>query len=76
MLLSWVALLLLECLMQLLVALVLCEACVTLATPLEMELAGPQSHLLLLAGVVCLVVVVGDQPMLHPEQLASEDDQC
>ena len=35
-------------------------------------------------GVTCVVVgeysgslvVVGDQPMMHPEQLASEDDQC
>ena len=35
---------------------VLCEACVTLATPVEMELAGPQSHLLLLALVGWLVI--------------------
>ena len=46
------ALLLLERLIEGLEALVLCEACVMLATPVEMELAGPQSHLLLLVGVV------------------------
>ena len=44
------------------------NACVMLATPVELELAGPQSLLPL--------VLVGDQPMMHPEQLASEDDQC
>ena len=46
------ALLLLECSKEGLETLVLCEACVMLATPLKMELAGPQGHLLLLAGVV------------------------
>ena len=45
------ALLLLERSKEGLGALVLCEACVTLATPVEMELAGPQSHHLLLALV-------------------------
>ena len=46
------ALLLLERLKEGLEALVLCEACVALATPMEMELAGPQSLPLLLAQVV------------------------
>ena len=46
------ALLLLERSKEGLETLVLCEARITLATPLETELAGPQSHLLLLAGVV------------------------
>ena len=46
------ALLLLERSEEGLEALVLCEACVMLATPLEIELARPQSHLLLPAGVV------------------------
>ena len=50
-----------------------------LATLVEMELAGPQSHrhLVLVVGenLGCLVVV-GDQLTMHPEQLASEDDQC
>ena len=62
---------------------VLCEACVALATPVEMELAGPQSHpLLALMGLLAVgesleyLVSVGDQPTMHPEQLASEDDQC
>ena len=41
------ALLLLERSREGLETLVLCEACITLATPLEMELAGPQSHPLL-----------------------------
>ena len=81
-----VALLLLERSTEGLEAFVVCEACETLAMPLEMELAGPQSLHLLLARVVYLVVVVGeylgslvavgDQPTMHPEQLASEDDQC
>ena len=75
------ALLLLECLEEGLETLVLCEPCVALATPVEMELAGPQSHhLLALMGLPgesleCLVSM-GDQPTMHPEQLASEDDQC
>ena len=57
-----------DCLQQRLEALDLCEACATQATPVELELAGPQSLLPL--------VLMGDQPMMHPEQLASEDDQC
>ena len=77
------ALLLLERSEEGLEALVLCEAFVVLATPLEMEWVGP--HPLQLARMVWIVVigeywrslvVVGDQPMKHPEQLASEDDQC
>ena len=48
--LSDVALLLLERSTEGLEAFVLCEACEVLATPLEMELAGP--HPLLLAQVV------------------------
>ena len=49
-------------------------------------MARPQCLHLLLAREVQLVVVVGeywgslvavgDQPTMHPEQLASEDDQC
>ena len=39
------ALLLLERSKEGLEAMVLCEACVVLATPVEMELAGPQSYL-------------------------------
>ena len=46
------ALLLLECSKERLEAFVLCEACEMLATPLEMELVGPQSLHLLLARVV------------------------
>ena len=75
------ALLLRECSEEGLETLVLCEACVALATPVEMELAGPQSHpLLALMGLLgesleCLVSM-GDQPTMHPEQWASEDDQC
>ena len=46
------ALLLLERSKEGLEAFVLCEACEMLATPLEMELVGPQSLLLLLARVV------------------------
>ena len=46
------ALLLLECLKEGPKALVLCEACEMLAMPLEMELAAPQSLLVLLAQVV------------------------
>ena len=46
------ALLLLERWKEGLETLVLSEACVMLATPLEMELAGPQSPLVLLAQVV------------------------
>ena len=46
------ALLLLERSKEGLEALSLCEACVMLATPLEMELAGPQNLLILLAQVV------------------------
>ena len=77
------ALLLLERSKEGLEALVLCEAFVVQEMPLEMEWAGP--HPLQLARMVCLVVVgeywgslvlAGDQPMKHPEQLASEDDQC
>ena len=45
------ALLLLERSTEGLDAFVLCEACEMLATPSEMELAGPQSHLILLALV-------------------------
>ena len=77
------ALLLLECSEEGLETLVLCEACVALATPVEMELDGPQSHLFLaLMGLLVVgeslecLVSVGDQPTMHPEQLASEDDQC
>lgn len=55
-----------DCLQQRLEALDLCEACVTQATPVELELAGPQS----------LLPLVGDPPMKHPMQLASVDDQC
>ena len=43
------ALLLLEHSEEGLEALVLCEACVMMAIPLEMELDGPQSHPILLA---------------------------
>ena len=77
------ALLLLECSEEGLEALVLCEAFVVQATPLVMELAGP--HPLQLARMVWLVVVgeywgslvvAGDQPMKHPEQLASDDDNA
>ena len=77
------ALLLLECSEEGLEALVLCEAFVGQATPLEMEQAGP--HPLQLARMLWLVVVgecwgslvlASDQPMKHPEQLASEDNQC
>ena len=77
------ALLLLERSEEGLEALVLCEAFVVHATPLEMEWAGP--HPLQLIRMVWVVVVgecwgslvlAGDQPMKHPEQLASEDDQC
>ena len=46
-----VALLLLERSTEGLEAFVLCEACEMLTTPLEMELAGPQSLHLLLARV-------------------------
>ena len=76
------ALLLLERSEEGLEALVLCEAFVIQATPLEMEWAS--LHPLHLAQMVWLVVgeysgslvVADDQPMKHPEQLASEDDQC
>ena len=75
------ALLLLECSKEGPKALVLCEACVMLATPLERESDGPQSHHLqapewwLEVGEF-LESLKGDQPMNHPEQLALEDDQC
>ena len=49
-------------------ALDLCEACGMQTTPVGLEWAGPQSLLPL--------VLVRDQLMMHPEQLASEDDQC
>ena len=77
------ALLLMERSEEGLEALVLCEAFVVRATPLEMEWAGP--HPLQLVRMVWFVVVgecwgslvtMGDQPTMHPEQLASKDDQC
>ena len=46
------ALPLLECLKEGPEAFVLCEACEILVMPLEMELAGPQSLLVLLTQVV------------------------
>ena len=46
------ALLLLECSKEGPEAFVLCEACEKLATPLEMELAGPQGRLVLLEQAV------------------------
>ena len=82
-----VALLLLERSTEGLQAFVLGEACEELASGWEMELGEPESlHPLLAPGVELivvvgeywgsLVVVVGDQPTKHPEQLASMDDQC
>ena len=78
------ALLLLECSEEGFEALVLCEAFEVQAMPLEMEWEGP--HPLQLGRMVWFVdvvgeylgflILVGDQPMKHPEQLASEDDQC
>ena len=74
--------LLLEHLVDRLEALVLCKACETLATLVEMELVGPQSlHLqapncCLELAEVWLVYPMGDQPTSHPVQLASMDDQC
>ena len=64
-------------------ALVLCEAFVMLVMLAEMLFAGPQSHhhlarvrwLVVGENLGCLVVV-GDEPTMHPEQLASKDDQC
>ena len=55
-----------ECLQHRLEALDLCEACGAQTTPVELEWAGPRS----------LLPIVGDQPMKHPERLASEDAQC
>ena len=84
--LNYVALLLLERSTEGLVALVLCEACGVRATPLERESAGPQNHHLQAPewwlevgeylGILEGGSLEGDQPMNHPGQLASEDDQC
>ena len=51
-----------ECLQHRLEALDLCEACAMRATPVELEWARPHS----------LLPLVGDPPMKHPVQLASE----
>ena len=77
------ALLLLERSEEGLEALVLCEAFEVLATLLEMDWAGPHPlHRVRMGWFVVVgeywgsLVAVGDQPRMHPEQLASEDDQC